>query len=176
VKTQAGVAACGVFAFLNIYATQPLLPLLAKLYGAPKVELGLTVSAVTVGMAISAPVFGLRTERSDRRRIIVGSMLLLSAVTLCVGLASNIPMLIVFRLLQGLILPGVFTSTVTYVNEEFATSESGRLMRLYVSGPSLEAFSAGWLQERRRICLIGGQVFTSWPELLLSVVFLSIKR
>ena len=52
-RTQAAVAACGVFSFLNVYATQPLLPMLGRLYAVSKVELGMTVSAVTIGLAVS---------------------------------------------------------------------------------------------------------------------------
>src|ERR1700735_5624152 len=36
---------CGIFAFLNLYATQPLLPMLTHLFHASKAAVGLTVSA-----------------------------------------------------------------------------------------------------------------------------------
>ena len=39
------VTLAGVAAFLNLYATQPLLPMFAKTFGASKSAVGMTVSA-----------------------------------------------------------------------------------------------------------------------------------
>src|SRR5271168_4736005 len=65
---------CGVFAFIDLYATQPLLPLLAHLFHASKASVGLTVSASTLGVALSALVWGVFAERLSRRRVIVWSI------------------------------------------------------------------------------------------------------
>ncbi len=139
-RTQIAVAACGVGAFLNVYATQPLLPLLGRIYGVSKVELGMTVSAVTIGLAVSAPLFGVLAEDASRRRVIVISFLLLTLITIAVAVSPSIPILIGWRVLQGLILPGVFTSCLAYISEEYRGFEVGRLMRVYVSGTVLGGF------------------------------------
>ena len=64
VSSVVAVSLCGVFAFIDLYATQPLLPLLAELFHASKAEVGLTVSASTLGVAMSAPFLGAFTEPS----------------------------------------------------------------------------------------------------------------
>jgi hypothetical protein len=46
----AAVTLCGVCAFLEIYCTQPLLPLLTRLFRACKTGAGMTVSAATLGL------------------------------------------------------------------------------------------------------------------------------
>jgi predicted MFS family arabinose efflux permease len=61
-------------------------------------------------------------------------------VTLGVAVAPAIPVMIAWRVLQGLILPGVFTSCLAYINEEYSGLEVGRLMRVYVSGTVLGGF------------------------------------
>src|SRR4051794_8604855 len=53
----------GVAAFLNLYATQPLLPMFARIFAASKAAVGMTVSAATIGVALSAPFCGLVAER-----------------------------------------------------------------------------------------------------------------
>ena len=63
------VTLCGVCAFLQLYCTQPLLPLLTHLFHASKTAVGLTVSAATLGVALSAPVFGALTEKLARKRV-----------------------------------------------------------------------------------------------------------
>src|SRR4051812_47105103 len=67
------VALAGIAAFLNLYASQPLLPMLATLFGVSKAAIGMTVSASTMGVALSAPFCGALAERIGRKRIIVAA-------------------------------------------------------------------------------------------------------
>lgn len=78
----AAVCLCGIFAFLNLYSTQPLLPMFAHLFHASEAMVGLTVSASTLGVALAAPVFGALTERLSRRRVILISLVALAVPTL----------------------------------------------------------------------------------------------
>ena len=62
----------GFCAFLNVYAAQPLLPLLTATFGASKAAAGLTVSAPNLAVALAAPLVSARAARSppssDRSR------------------------------------------------------------------------------------------------------------
>ena len=80
------------------------------------------------------------TENADRSRVITFSLLALTVVSLGAAMSPTIPLLIVCRVFQGLILPGVFTSAIAYVNEEFEGALVGQLMRVYVSGTVLGGF------------------------------------
>ena len=80
-----GVFVCGLVAFLTLYATQPLLPLLEGLFHASKSAVGWTVSASTLGVAISAPLLGMFTEHMNRKRVILVSILLLRCAHVCRG-------------------------------------------------------------------------------------------
>src|SRR6202046_5931462 len=42
---------CGMFAFIDLYCTQPLLPLLATVFHASEANVSLTISASTLGVA-----------------------------------------------------------------------------------------------------------------------------
>src|SRR5882724_13009235 len=72
------VALIGFCVFLNVYATQALLPLLARIFSAGKFEVSLTVSATTIGIALGSPILGLLAERLGRREVMVGSVTLLT--------------------------------------------------------------------------------------------------
>src|ERR1035441_9198786 len=76
------VTLCGVCAFLELYCTQPLLPLPTRLFRASKTGAGMTVSAATLGVALSAPVRGALVERLPRKRVIVA----MQAVALVIAL------------------------------------------------------------------------------------------
>jgi len=130
----------GIAAFLNLYATQPLLPMLAKIFDASKAAVGMTVSAATIGVALSAPFCGLIAERVGRKRVIVTATLLLTIPTMLASTATSLPMLIFWRFLQGLVMPGIFGVAIAYIAEEWPPVQVGRAMSLYVSATVLGGF------------------------------------
>jgi MFS transporter, YNFM family, putative membrane transport protein len=134
------VCLCGVFAFIDLYATQPLLPLLTNLFHASKAAVGLTVSASTLGVALSAPVWGVFAERLSRRKVIVWSILALAVPTLLAGTSPSLHVLIFWRFVQGLIMPGIFAITIAYIGEEWPPQSVALVMSVYVSGTALGGF------------------------------------
>jgi MFS family permease len=130
----------GVAAFLNLYATQPLLPMFAHVFAASKAAVGMTVSAATIGVALSAPFCGLIAERAGRKRVIVMSTLLLAIPTLLASTSTSLTMLIVWRFLQGLVMPGIFGVAIAYIAEEWPPGSVARTMSLYVSATVLGGF------------------------------------
>jgi MFS transporter, YNFM family, putative membrane transport protein len=134
------VGLCGAFAFIGLYATQPLLPLFARLFHASKAAVGLTVSATTLGVALSAPFVGSFAERLSRKRVIVFSIVALAVPTLLAASATSLHALIFWRFLQGLVTPGIFAITIAYVTEEWTRKSVALVMSVYVSGTALGGF------------------------------------
>ncbi|HEX6493937.1 MAG TPA: MFS transporter [Acidobacteriaceae bacterium] len=136
-----GVFVCGLIAFLTLYATQPLLPLFEMLFHASKSAVGWTVSASTLGVAIAAPLLGTFTERMNRKRVILVSIVLLTVPTCAAATSTSLGWLIFWRLLQGLITPGVFATTIAYITEAWPPTAVAPVMSIYVSGTALGGFS-----------------------------------
>lgn len=134
------VTLAGIASFLNLYATQPLLPMFAAIFGVSKAAVGLTISAPTIGVALSAPFWGLLAERLGRRRVIVSATLLLAIPTMLAATAGSLMSLVFWRLLQGLVMPGVFGVTIAYITEEWPAADVARVMSIYVSGTVLGGF------------------------------------
>lgn len=111
----------------------------------------MTVSAATLGVALSAPVFGALTERLPRKRVIVASLLGISVPTLLAATSQSLAQLIFWRFLQGVTVPGVIAVLVTYIGEEWPPDQVALIMSFYVSGTALGGFtgrlSAGYLAE-----------------------------
>ena len=151
-RAAAAVALCGVCAFLELYCTQPLLPMLARLFHASKTGVGMTVSAATLGVAISAPIFGALTERLPRKRVIVASLVGISLPTLLAATSTSLAQLVFWRFLQGITVPGVIAVLVTYIGEEWPADQVALIISFYVSGTALGGFigrvSAGILADR----------------------------
>jgi predicted MFS family arabinose efflux permease len=147
----AAVTLCGVCAFLELYCTQPLLPLLTRLFHASKTGAGMTVSAATLGVALSAPLFGAFTERLPRKRVIVASLVAVAVPTLLAATSTSLAQLIFWRFLQGIAVPGIIALVVTYIGEEWPPDRLALIMSFYVSGTALGGFigrvSSGYLAD-----------------------------
>ena len=128
-----------------------MLPMLARLFHASKTGVGMTVSAATLGVAISAPIFGALTERLPRKRVIVASLLGISLPTLLAATSTSLAQLVFWRFLQGITVPGVIAVLVTYIGEEWPADQVALIMSFYVSGTALGGFigrvSAGILAD-----------------------------
>ena len=131
----------GFTAFLDLYATQPLLPLLAKTFDASYVGVSLTITAPTMAVAISAPLIGRLADRIGLRRVIVGSAFALAAATALAATSQTLPQLIFWRFLQGLVTPGVFAIAMAYIHHEWPATHVGRATAAYVSGTVIGGFT-----------------------------------
>ena len=135
------VVLAGFAAFLDLYATQPLLPLLAKTFGASAFQVGLTVTAPTIAVAIAAPPVGRLADRFGLRRTILTAAMALTAATALAATATSLRQLIFWRFLQGIVTPGIFASTIAYIHEVWPASRAGRGTAAYMSGTVLGGFT-----------------------------------
>jgi MFS family permease len=130
-----------VAAFLDLYSTQPLLPLLTRTFGASTFEAGLTITAPTIAVAIFAPFIGRLADRLGLRRVIVLSAWTLTLATALAGTSNSLHQLIFWRFVQGLATPGIFASTVAYIHEVWPASHAGRATAAYMTGTIVGGFT-----------------------------------
>ena len=81
-KPLVATTLAGMCTFLNVYCTQPLLPLLRQILHASEFQVSQTVSATIVATALAAPFVGMIAERHGRKKIIVPSLFLLTFLPL----------------------------------------------------------------------------------------------
>lgn len=134
------VVLAGFTAFLGLYATQPLLPLLMRVFDASHFEVSLTITAATLAVAFSAPVVGRVADRVGRKRVIVYAAFILAAATALAATASGLWQFVFWRFVQGLVTPGVFAITIAYIHEEYPHWYAGRASAAYVSGTVVGGF------------------------------------
>ncbi len=134
------LASCGCSAFIDMYATQPLLPEFRTIFGASEAGVGLTVTATTFGCALAAPLVGSLADAIGRKRVIVTAIVLLALVTFAAATATTLPVLIAWRVAQGALMPGVFAVSLAYVAEEFPSHLAGSAVAAYVTGNVLGGF------------------------------------
>jgi predicted MFS family arabinose efflux permease len=134
------VVLAGFAAFVTLYAPQPLLPMLAKVFAIPAREISLIMTASALGVTVAAPFIGFVADRLGRKRVIVPCAFLLAIPTLLVGMSGGLNSLLFWRFAQGVLTPGIFAITIAYINDEWREG-AGRAMSAYVAGTVIGGFS-----------------------------------
>ncbi len=118
------MVAAGMCAFFNMYITQALLPELRRTFDAGVAQVSLTVTATTLGVALAAPFAGSLADRFGRKRVLLVALSLLTLATFGSASAGSLGSLLLWRALQGVVIPGIFASAVAYIAEEWAPAEA----------------------------------------------------
>lgn len=135
------VGLVGVFAFMQVYSIQAILPELMRDLHATEVQAGLAVGATVLGVAVMSPFMGMLSDAFGRKWLIVASILFLTVPTVLISGVSDIREMMVYRFLQGLAVPGITVVLIAYVGEEYSGKILSMLMSFYVSGTVLGGFS-----------------------------------
>jgi predicted MFS family arabinose efflux permease len=135
------VGLAGYCAFLNLYAPQAVLPVMAQEFGVDAAAVSSVMTAGTLAVALIAPFTGAVADVLGRKRVITIAMLVLVVPTVMIALTSTLTGLVFWRFMQGLVLPPIFAVTVAYVGEEWPPREVAAVAGIYTAGASLGGFS-----------------------------------
>ena len=134
------VATAGFCAFLNLYSPQALLPALAREFGVGAAEISAIMTASALAIALTAPFTGAVADVLGRKRVITAAMLAVVVPMAGAAWAPDVNALIVWRFIQGLLLPPIFAVTVAYIGDEWPPAEVPGVAGIYIAGSSLGGF------------------------------------
>jgi YNFM family putative membrane transporter len=127
----------GLTAFLTVvdlFATQAILPTLARAYNVTPAAMGFAVNASTMGMAVAGLAVALFSQRIDRRLGILVGLALLSIPTALLAVAPDLTTFTVLRVAQGLCMASAFTLMLAYLGEECSAADAGGAFAAYITG------------------------------------------
>lgn len=106
---RATLALClgSMLVFINLYAPQPLLPMLREAHGASTLMIGLVMSLATLTLALSLLVYGPLSDAIGRGAIMKVSLAAVGLATLLIAFVPGLESLLAARVLQGLALGGL---------------------------------------------------------------------
>jgi MFS transporter, YNFM family, putative membrane transport protein len=137
---QVAIAVAGFCAFLNLYSPQALLPALAREFAVGPAEISSIMTASALAIAVTAPFTGAIADVLGRKRVIGAAMLAVVVPMIGAALAADVPQLIAWRFLQGLLLPPIFAVAVAYIGDEWPPADVARVAGIYIVGASLGGF------------------------------------
>jgi predicted MFS family arabinose efflux permease len=124
----------GFLTLVDLFATQAILPSLAKAYGVTPAAMGFAVNASTMGMAAAGLLVGLASRHLPRRRGIWISLALLAIPTALLSIAPDLTAFTALRVVQGVFMAAAFTLTMTYLAEHCTMAATARALAAYVTG------------------------------------------
>jgi MFS transporter, YNFM family, putative membrane transport protein len=127
----------GLTAFLTVvdlFATQAILPSLARHYNVSPAAMGFAVNASTMGMAVAGLVVGFLSQHIDRRLGILVSLVLLAIPTSLLASAPDLTVFTILRVIQGLCMASAFALTLAYLGEQCSSMDAGGAFAAYITG------------------------------------------
>jgi YNFM family putative membrane transporter len=162
-RAAAALSLATIAVYADIYITQPILPLLSHEFGIRPATAGLTVSAVVLLIALVSIPYGSVSDAVGRKPVMVASMSLLALPTLLCAVAPSFRALLVFRALQGALIPGVTAVAVAYLGDVVSPEELGPKVGGWIAasvaggltGRVVSGLLADWLNWRAPFVLFG---------------------
>ena len=132
---------CGCAAFLNLYATQSILQVFAEQFDIGVKAAGWSITVTTLAVAITAPFVSRLTGRFEQRTVISVAALLLAVPALMTANASSFAEVLVWRFVEGMLIPVVFATSVAYIGDRWRGGTVTEVTSLYVAGTVLGGFA-----------------------------------
>ena len=137
-------AAAGFTAFVNIYALQSLLPLLARTFHTDSRSVSLAVSATTLAVALASPFCGWLVSRLSRGQVMKISVSGLCLTGFLAALSGSLAQLILWRFCQGLFLPLLISGVLSFMSCDFPKNKLGKATSYYVTWTIVGGFAGRW--------------------------------
>ncbi len=145
----AAVMSAAVMELLDTSVVNVSLPHIAGNLSATVTETTWVLTSYLVANAIVLPIAGWLASRLGRRRLLMAAILGFIAASFLCGIAPSLPLLVAFRVLQGLSGGSLQPLSRAILLETFPREKRGQAMSLWgagiVTAPILAPLLGGWL-------------------------------
>ncbi|MGH2583439.1 MAG: MFS transporter, partial [Dehalococcoidia bacterium] len=112
----------------------PVLPGYAKDLGISDWAIGVLFGSYSVALLVGTPIFGILSDRVGRRGPMFCGLIGLGAATLLFAFATNYPMLLTARVLQGIAAACTWTAGLALVADLYPSGSRGAAMGTALTG------------------------------------------
>jgi predicted MFS family arabinose efflux permease len=136
-RLLAALFCAGVATFAQLYSPQAVLPLISVDLHIGAAAAALTISASTVGLAVGVIPWSTLADRIGRVKAMTLSVGVATTVGLLVPFAPTFELLLTGRFLEGLFVGGVPAIAVAYLTEEIDAAHAARAAGTFVAGTTI---------------------------------------
>lgn len=128
------IALMAFLTVVDLFATQAILPALARHYRVSAAAMGFAVNASTIGMAVAGLAVAYFSRRIDRRGGIAAALAVLAVPTALLGVAPDLTTFTALRVAQGLCMATAFALTLSYLGEQCSAEDAAGAFAGYITG------------------------------------------
>jgi len=130
-----------ILALSALYVPQPLLPVLTEEFGVARETAALLTTIAFIPLSLSPLFYGLLLEMVSAKRMLRFAVLLLALSEALMFVVEPFAGLMALRLLQGLLIPAMLTSLMTYVSQITGKGDVVKAMAWYIAATILGGFA-----------------------------------
>jgi YNFM family putative membrane transporter len=159
-----------ILALSALYVPQPLLPVLTVEFGVTRETAALLTTVAFIPLSLAPLFYGVLLETVSARRMLRLAVLLLAITEGLMFVVEPFAGLMVLRLVQGLLIPAMLTSLMTYTSQVAAKGDLARAMAWYIAATILGGFAgrafsgliASLLHWRFSFLFLGFALLVAW--------------
>ncbi len=159
-----------ILAISALYLPQPLLPVLTAEFGVARETAALLTTIAFIPLSLAPLFYGALLETVSALRLLRLAALLLAITEGLMFFIEPFAGLMAVRLMQGLLIPAMLTSLMTYTSQVTARSDMARAMGWYIAatilggfaGRALSGLIASLLHWRFSFLLLGFGLLVAW--------------
>lgn len=129
-----------VLTFSVLYSPQPLLPILMKAFSVDKSSAALVTTVTLFPLSIAPILYGYILEKYTAKKVLTFTLVVLTSLELVIYFIDSFFLLILIRLMQGFMIPGILTSLMTYISFTVNNASVQKVMSYYIAATILGGF------------------------------------
>ncbi len=159
-----------ILALSALYLPQPLLPVLTAEFGVARETAALLTTIAFIPLSLAPLFYGVLLETVSARRMLRLAVLLLAITEGLMFIVEPFAGLMALRLIQGLLIPAMLTSLMTYTSQVAAKGDIARAMAWYIAATIMGGFAgrafsgliASLLHWRFSFLFLGFALLVAW--------------
>ncbi|MBN1959033.1 MAG: MFS transporter [Desulfuromonadales bacterium] len=129
-----------ILALSVLYAPQPLLPVLSFEFNVSREAAAALTTVTFIPLALAPLAYGYLLETVSPIRVLKIAVPILALSEVFFAASSSFSLLIVIRLIQGLLVPAILTSLMTYLSGRSTADTVQRSMAIYIAATIFGGF------------------------------------
>ena len=107
---------CTILTLCTLYAVQPIQPLFEKEFNLSRFEAVIFTTVIMLPLGFAPIFYGYILETLSSKLFLRNAILILGVLELCFAWSNTYPILLAIRAFQGLLIPAVLTSLMSYIS------------------------------------------------------------
>jgi YNFM family putative membrane transporter len=136
---------CTVITFCSLYAAQPIQPVFQHEFALTSLQAILFTTLMMLPLGFAPLFYGVLLESLSARLIVRTAILLLGVLELLFSVTNNYVLLLILRGLQGLVIPAILTSLVSYISFTALREDVQAAVARYIAATILGGFLGRFL-------------------------------